>query len=465
MNTKRINPRTAGAVAAGMGMCLGIMLAGCGPLHAMADRPGAPQSAAAQDVVSQASAKADREPERLLLGLSKSAQLQLPRDAADILLSDPAIVEAVVRTPRRIYLIGKALGEARVFITDAHGAQIMVLDVSVAKDLRPLSAIIERLIPGSSISLEGVSGSVILTGSVRTPGDAVNAAAIARRYIGGADDQQVLNLLSVETKEQVLLKVTVAEINRSAVQRLGIDIGEVAARAGHASFSAATGNSFALTSALAAPGAGLAGLIEWRAGDARISAILDALERGGLARTLAEPNLTAVSGETATFLAGGEFPVPVASDERGISVTFRQFGIGLAFTPLVMSEGRIVLKISVEVSELSSDGAVQTGEFSIPALRVRRASTTVELSSGGAIMIAGLISEQTRRQLDGIPGLRELPMLGALFSSEEFIRSQSELVILVSPVLVSETQADWLAVPEPVSALEAEPHTDGFIIK
>ena len=185
----------------------------------------------------------------------------------------------------------------------------------------------------------------------------------------------------------------------------------------------------------------------WRSGNQAVASALRALERDGLIRTLAEPNLTAVSGEPAKFLAGGEFPIPVVDSLGQISVIFKEFGVGLAFTPVVLSEGRISLKIESEVSELTNDGAVVLSEHQIPALKKRQAKSTVELPSGGSLAIAGLISDDTRQNIDGFPGLKDVPMLGTLFRSRDFIKQETELVVIVTPYMVRPTARQNLARP------------------
>jgi pilus assembly protein CpaC len=303
-----------------------------------------------------------------------------------------------------------------------------------------------------------MNDNIVLSGNVGSPLDATRIADIAGRFV--SKREQVLNMLNVEAKEQVLLRVNVVEMNRSIIRRLGVDIREALTSGNVAAVKIAetafpvTGGAVpalafgAVTGALQGAGGGNVVGAGWGSGKARIDAVLQALERNGLSRILAEPNLTSVSGETAKFLAGGEYPVPVGGSERdGPSVIFKPFGVGLSFTPVVLSAGRISLQIETEVSELSNEGAVTVNDISVPALRVRRASSTLELPSGGSLVMAGLISSQTRRNVDGLPGLRNLPVLGALFRSEEFVRSETELVVIVTPVLVSAAAETKLSVP------------------
>ncbi len=304
---------------------------------------------------------------------------------------------------------------------------------------------------------------------------------------GGADgefatDHAVINMLSVDGEEQVQLRVHVAEVSRSLMKQFGINLG---AQINAGSFTTAilSQNALPLTAAaglgkLAIPGLGTSGgtdatgceiigtLCNYNQGPTaksfggsgtsgginlgggnRISQAMQALERDGLIRTLAEPNLTAVSGEAAKFLAGGEYPIPTVDSTGSITVTFKEFGIGVAFTPIVLSEGRISLKIETEVSELSTDGAVTLNNLVIPALKKRQARSTVELPSGGSLALAGLISDNVKQNIDGFPGLKDLPILGTLFRSKDFIKQETELVIIVTPYLVRPTSRQNLSLP------------------
>jgi pilus assembly protein CpaC len=404
----------------------------------------------------------------ITIGLDKSVQIDLAADVREISISNPGIVEAVVRTARRVHLIGQKVGQATASFIGQDGRPILTLDVSVERDLAPVAAMIRRLMPKADVRLEAMNDNIVLSGSVASPIDATRIADIAGRFV--SKREQVLNMLNVEAKEQVLLKVNVVEMNRSIIRRLGVDIREALATGNVAAVKIAE-NAFPLTAgaapalalgtvagSLSGAGSGNVVGLGWGNGKARIDTVLQALERNGLARVLAEPNLTSVSGETAKFLAGGEYPVPVSGGDRnGTSVIFKPFGVGLSFTPVVLSAGRISLQIETEVSELSNDGAVTVYQISVPALRVRRASSTLELPSGGSLVMAGLISSQTRRNVDGLPGLRNLPILGALFRSEEFVRSETELVVIVTPILVGAAAADALSTPGDGGPTRGEP--------
>jgi pilus assembly protein CpaC len=387
--------------------------------------------------------------------LNKTRLIELPRDVAEVVISNPAVVEAVVRTARRVHLLGQQIGHTSAVFVGHDGARILSLDITVERDLAPVAAAIRRLVPAARVRLESVNDNIVLTGTAPSPLDASRIADIAGRFAAKRD--QVLNMLDVEAKEQVLLKVTVAEMNRSVIRRLGVDIRD-ALTVGNVAIAKVAENGFPVTGNLvagavadglgvtAAP-AGLTAVGGWSNGHVGVAAIIEMLERNGLARTLAEPNLTSISGETADFLAGGEYPVPVGSEKEQTTIAFKPFGVKLSFTPVVLSEGRISLKVATEVSELTSEGAVSINAISIPALKVRRASSTLELPSGGALVMAGLISSQTRKSVEGVPGMRDLPVLGQLFRSDDFIRAETEMVVIVTPYLVAAAGRPDLRLP------------------
>ncbi len=422
----------------------------------------------------------------LRIGKGKSMMVELPMELRDVVVSDPERIDAVVQTSRRVFLIAKSktTGQANVFFFDAKGDQILTLEVTIDRDSLPLEAFLNKHIGGARIKVESLHETLVLTGTVRNPIDATRAVDIAQRFAvmpeNSADGNQrfekkIVNLLKVDGEEQVMLKVTVAEMQRSLLKQMGFNVG-AQIQAGNFNLGALTANALPLTSAqglgrLPLPGAmtdqpfgqncallmdnlkdnmvGNAGPYGfWNAGNGCASAAMRFLERDGLLRTLAEPNLTAVSGETAKFLAGGEYPIPVVDGTGKTSVTYKEFGVGVAFTPMVFSEGRISLKIETEVSELTDAGAVVLASISIPALKKRQAKSTVELPSGGSIALAGLLSEDVRQNIDGTPGLKNLPILGTLFRSRDFIRRETELVVIVTPYLVRPTALNKLARPD-----------------
>ena len=381
------------------------------------------------------------------LGLNKSMVIRLPAASRDVLLGNPAIVDAVVRTQNTAYLFAKSVGQTNAFFFDAEGRQILSLDIEVALDGKALQRLIDRAIPTSRITVDTVNSNVILSGTAANAAEARRAVDLATAFVGGssgAAPANVVNNIAITGKEQVMLRVRVAELQRDVLKQFGIDT-----RALFSSGGLTVGflnlNPFTLNGPLTRADAGLGGSFIGKG--VEIDALIQAYERDGLIRTLAEPTLTAISGENAKFLAGGEFPIPVAQDNDRTTIEFKPFGVGLGFTPVVMSEGRISMRITSEVSETTSENAVRTDRLTIPGLKVRRAETTVELPSGGSMVMAGMIQERTKQELNGVPGVRDLPVLGALFRSRDFLSNETELVVIVTPFIVSAVNESKLATP------------------
>ena len=416
--------------------------------------------------------------QRLVLSLDKAAVVQLDQDARDVMVSNPDLVDAVVRTPRRIFLLATKVGQTNAFFYDAQGKQILSLDIRVEKDVTDLAGMIKASMPNSAVQVQAMNDNVVLTGSVSTALESTRAADIAGRFAG--DPKKVVNMLTIAGGAQVMLKVRIAEMDRSIAKQFGVNLAATANVNG-VPVVAATSNPYGLLgSALSNVSGGQVGAscaasfvptvtpnstsitssgLSCTAPN-NAQGILNALEQVGLVHMLAEPNLTAVSGETARFLAGGEFPVPAGRDQQGnISIEFKQFGVGLSFTPVVLSPGRISLQLSSEVSELTNTGSFTLvgtagpgSSITIPALSVRRAQTTVELPSGGSFAVAGLMQHNTKQVIDGFPGVKDLPVLGALFRSRDFENDETELVVLVSAYLVEPNAASAFSAP-----------TDGFV--
>jgi pilus assembly protein CpaC len=419
--------------------------------------------------------------QRITLALDKAALVQLDADARDVLVSNPQIVDAVVRTPRRIFLLAMKTGQTNAFFFDGAGHQLLSIDIRVERDLTDLGSMIHQNFPGSEIHVSAMNDNVVLTGSVANAQEATRAQDLATSFAG--DPKKVVNMLKINANEQVMLKVRIAEMQRQVAKQFGVDL-SAAAQAAGVPIIAQTSNPFSLLGRALSDASGLQigqvcttpvhGMCP--NGYNNIQGVLKALEEVGLVHTLAEPNLTAVSGETAKFLAGGEFPVPGGRDNQGnVSIIFKQFGVGLSFTPVVLSENRISLQISTEVSELTNTGAftlaggtvidqnsgqtITTPGLTIPALNVRRAETTVELPSGGSFAIAGLLQHTTKQQLDAFPGLKDMPVLGALFRSRDYQNDETELVVMVSTYLVNPTHEKRIALPTDNFVSPSDPDT------
>ena len=402
-------------------------------------------------VVSSASAKT----RFLALGVGKSVVVDLPRDVKDVLVADPKIANAVIRSPQRAYIIGAAVGQTNVVFFDADGQQVGSYDIAIKRDLNGVRAALHQTFPG--VQIEGVGDGVILTGSVASPVEAQQAGDIATRLVGGAD--KVINSIVVRGRDQVMLKVTVAEVRRDIIKQLGVDL-SASMNYGTAAVAFNNSNPFTANNGPLVAGNGLTGAALTKAGLPSVTATLRAMENAGVVRTLAEPNLTAISGESATFISGGEFPIPTgvtcqtttagAIGQCVQTVSFKKFGISLNFTPVVLSEGRISLRVMTEVSEVSSENALTGGQggTTISSIKTRRAETTLEIPSGGSIAMAGLISEQTKQAVNGMPGVDQLPILGGLFRSQDFVKNETELMVIVTPYVVRAVAQKELSRPD-----------------
>ena len=355
------------------------------------------------------------------IGVNKSIIIDLPVEAGEVIISQPSVANAIMRTKTRAVIQGISAGETNIFFLDPSGAGIAIIEISVAQDSSGLAATINRLLPGSRVQVQSFASSVILSGDVQSGDDMEKAVAIAAQYVGG--EANVTSVINVAGGQQVALKVTVAEIKRDAAQALGINL------SGGLSMGAldlTLNSEQPISNPTGSYGA------EFAQGSFGINASLNALQSRDALRLLAEPVLTAMSGQSAQFQVGGEFPIYTGTgDER--QVLFKEYGIRLDFTPTVRSNGLIGLVIDTEVSELAD---TITG-----ALNTRQASTSVELRAHQTLAIAGLIDERTRRQVNQLPGLGNLPILGALFRSYDFVSEQTELVILVTPMIAHASNA------------------------
>jgi pilus assembly protein CpaC len=393
----------------------------------------------------------------LALGVGKSVIIDLPREVKDVLVADPKIANAVVRSAQRAYIIGAAVGQTNVVFFDAEGQQVAAYDIAVKRDLNGVRAALRQTLPNAGIQLEGVGEGVMLTGSVSSPIEAQQAGDLAARLVGGAD--KVVNSIVVRGRDQVNLRVTVAEVRRDIIKQMGVDL-SASMNYGTAVVQFNNSNPFTANNAALVPTNGLTAAALNKAGLPSVTATLRAMESAGVVRTLAEPNLTAISGESATFISGGEFPIPTgvtcqttAAGEIGQcvrTVSFKKFGISLNFTPVVLAEGRISLRVMTEVSEISAENSLTGGaaETTIPSIKTRRAETTLEIPSGGSIAMAGLIQEQTKQAVNGLPGIDQIPILGQLFRSQDFVNHQTELMVIVTPYIVRAVAQQELSRPD-----------------
>ncbi|MGJ4881081.1 MULTISPECIES: type II and III secretion system protein family protein [unclassified Bradyrhizobium] len=406
----------------------------------------------------------------LALGIGKSVVIDLPRDIKDVLVADPKIANAVVRSSQRAYIIGAAIGQTNIVFFDAQGQQIAAYDIAVKRDLNGARAALKQLLPNADIQIEGLADSIVLTGSASSQIEAQQAGELAARLAGGAD--KVVNSITVRGRDQVMLKVTVAEVQRSVVKQLGIDLsgqlnyGTAVVKFANSNPFTAYGSNLVSNNAVTAALGGATPTVQ---------ATLRAMENAGVIRTLAEPNLTAISGESATFIAGGEFPVPAGyscdptTHVCTTQISFKKFGISLNFTPVVLSEGRISMRVMTEVSELSNENSITLSQavssttvnsLTVPSIKTRRAETTLEIPSGGAMAMAGLIQQQTKQAISGMPGLMQLPVLGALFRSRDYVNNQTELMVLVTPFVVRAVAQKDLSRPDDGFAAASDPQAD-----
>ncbi|RWE47583.1 MAG: type II and III secretion system protein family protein [Mesorhizobium sp.] len=445
------------------------------------DAPGLVEAKAANRAAGVTASVASQ---RVKLGLNKSVVIDLPSDAYDILVANPAVADAVTRTARRIYLFGKAVGETNIFVFGPNGEQIASLDLAVERDVAGLEDYLKRFLPSSQIKVELLNDNVILTGDVDTPLDAKRAVDLATIFVSGGEAttgqysqtaaggsanggvdinnpdaerrvSKIVNLLQIIGDDQVTLKVTVAEVSRSVMKQLGVNMVGNGGSNG-ISWGALSDNFTGLGKQLSNSG--------FNVGTSSIQAYINAMESAGVMKTLAEPTLTAVSGEKATFKVGGEYNMVnsvsanVSNDNqtglKTYSIEKIEYGIGLEFQPVVLSPGRISLKVRTAVSEPTTEASVSLSDggrspgMNALSLRKRLADTTVELPSGGSMMIAGLVRDDVRQAVNGLPGLTKIPVLGALFRSRDFVRNESELVIIITPYLARPVARNELAKPD-----------------
>jgi pilus assembly protein CpaC len=405
----------------------------------------------------------------LTLGVGKSFVIDLPREIKDVLVADPKIANAVIRSAQRAYIIGAAAGQTNIVFFDASGQQIAAYDIAVTRDLNGLRAALHQMFPASDIRIEGLGDGVVLSGMAATAIEAQQAGDLAARLAGGVD--KVVNSITVRGRDQVMLKVTVAEMARSIIKQMGIDL-TANMNYGTAVVNFNNSNPFTASGKPLVSGNGLGTSF---GATPSVTATLRAMESAGVARTLAEPNLTAISGESATFIAGGEFPIPAGyscdptTHVCTTQISFKKFGISLNFTPVVLSEGKISLRVMTEVSELSNENSITLSQavtantvnsVTIPSVKTRRAETTLEIPSGGSMAMAGLIQDQTKLAVNGLPGMMQLPILGSLFRSRDYVNNQTELMVIVTPYVVRAVAQKDLSRPDDGFAAASDPQAE-----
>jgi len=424
------------------GLACGLISGKVAVLSAFLLTAGIPAPLAHADIVKPAQ-------ERIEIDAGKGVLLRLPSAAANIFVADNKIADIQVKSPRLVYVIGNASGETNLYALSGDDQVIYNAIVAVDHNTGRVNEAIQNLMPGSDVELHSVEGALVLTGHVSSAAEAADLKLLATQLVGEA---KVMNRVQVAGPNQVNLRVKFAEVSRSVVKQLGFNW-EATFNNGKALFGIATGREIVERAAtgvqeITRAGSGSASIIgSLQTGNWDLNGLIDALETNGLVSVLAEPNLTAMSGKAASFLAGGEFPIPVPQERGVTTIQYKKFGVGLTFTPTVLAGDRINLVVNPEVSQLSSAGALASGGFSIPSLTTRRAETTVELGSGQSFAIAGLLQNDLSHDINKLPGLGDIPILGQLFKSDNFKRNESELIIVVTPYIVRPVNSPRMALP------------------
>lgn len=411
----------------------------------------------------------------IVISIGRGELINVPGSMADIFVADNSIADVQVKSQRQLYVFGRAGGETTIYASNAAGDIIWSANVRVGSNIGSIDQMLALAMPEAKISVATMgSNTVLLTGTVAAPEDAAEAQMLVQAFVG--EDTNVLSRLRMATPLQVNLQVRFAEVSRSLVRSLGANLATIDSTGGF-QFGVANGTKPSVLAPGRSLGVGvnqvtdrvvnpITGAIESLPGTAiprstigstlgfagqllglDIGAALDLAETQGLVTTLAQPNLTALSGETAEFLAGGEFPIPLAQGLGTTTIEYKNYGVSLAYTPTVLANGRISIRVRPEVSELSNQGAITLGGVQVPALITRRAETTVELGSGQSFMIAGLLSTSAQNSIEKAPGLGDVPILGNLFRSTTFRRGETELVIVVTPYLVKPIDDRRIALP------------------
>ncbi len=481
---KSKSKRLAGSLALGTALAIGLV-ANAAPtrVHRAAVKP-------AIRVEPRMPAGVQRPTGETVLSVGRGQLINLPAPMSDVFVSNEAIADVQVRSSTQLYVFGKAKGEATVYATTKGGAVVYSTNVRVGVNSNSLDSMLKLAMPDAVIQATPMNGLILLTGTVAGPEDSAEAERLVQAFVG--EGTQVISRMRTATPLQVNLQVKIAEVSRSLVKEIGVNLLTRDINGSGLSVGVAQGRNFGsigtqdLSSLPQLDASTLYGLPAGTlklpfdpttgqfitrgatVGDFKnlglgagktslgflgrlfgldVASALDLAENDGLVTTLAQPNLTALSGETASFLAGGEFPIPISQDLGTITIQYKQYGVSLAFTPTVLADGRISMRVRPEVSELSTDGSIVLNGFSVPALTTRRAETTVELGSGQSFVIGGLMRNTNTNSIDKAPGLGDVPVLGAMFRSNKFRRQETELMIIVTPYLVKPVSANQIALP------------------
>lgn len=383
----------------------------------------------------------------VVVELNKGTILRLPGYASVVAVADPAIADVEVLSPELVSVQGRGVGQTTVIAFNARGDEILNETITVNHNITKLQRIISRVMPDSSVTFDSIDGALIISGNVASPLEADNVRRVVEPFLG---EDALVNMLTVEGSDQVMLQVRVAEISRTELKRFGINLSSVLTNSGNFAFGLVNGRDIGagdIANIVRGDSANGNIAVNYAGGDLNINSVIDALAQDNLIKVLAEPNLTTASGRTANFLAGGEFPIPVPGQDGQVTIEYREYGVGLQFTPQVLSKDKISLTVAPEVSELSQIGAVNLAGFNVPALVTRRAETTVELGSGQSFAIAGLLRNNDSNNVQKFPVLGDIPIIGSLFRSTEFQKDQSELMIIVTPYIVRGVSANEITDP------------------
>lgn len=393
---------------------------------------------------------------QVTLAIGNGQMLRLPAPMTDLFVADPTIADVQVRSATQLFVFGKKAGETTVYATDKGGNVLYAAQVQVGENLDSVGTMLKAAMPDALIQTTAMNKTLLLTGTVAAPEDIGEAQRLAEAYLG--DGIKVISRLKTATPLQVNVQVRIAEVTREFSKKIGVNLSSLDTTGGFL-FGVAQGRSAGSVSLNSTTGgvkydySGMAteGVTSF-AGAGKflglnLLGVLDLGENDGVVTTLANPNLTALSGETASFLAGGEFPILISQAQGAVTYEYKSYGVSLAFTPVVLSDGRISMRVRPEVSQLTQAGAVKLDGYTIPGISTRRAETTVELGSGQSFMIGGLLQNSRNNSVDKTPGLGDLPILGALFRSKSFQNNETELMIVVTPYLVKPVSANQISLP------------------